>query len=78
MPIITTQISQIQKGWSGSLTQKMKNLRSSPCEEHKDDDLLFSCRSILLCIRKEYYLKNSSQSSCDGVIGVSHNFEQSQ
>lgn len=33
LPLITTQISQTQKGWNGSLTQKTRSLRSSPCEE---------------------------------------------
>lgn len=40
LPIITLQISQTQKGWSGSLTQKMKSLRSSPCEELR---MMISC-----------------------------------
>lgn len=75
---LTTQISQTQKGWSGSSTQKMKSLRSSPCEEPEDHDILFRFRySLLLCIRKEYYLKNSSQSSCDGVVCLSDNVQDS-
>lgn len=74
--ILTSQISQTQKGLSGSSTQKMKSLRSSPCEEPEDHNILFRYRySLLLCIRKEYYLKNSSQSSCDGVVCLSHNVQ---
>lgn len=53
---IRTQISQTQTGWSGSLIQKMRSLRSFPCEEHMDHDLLVdSWWETLspLCIRRE-------------------------
>ncbi len=39
---LTSQISQTRTGWSGSLIQKMKSLRSFPCEGHTNNDLLFS------------------------------------
>lgn len=39
---LTSQISRTRTGWSGSLIQKMKSLRSFPCEEHMNNDLLFS------------------------------------
>ena len=36
---LPSQISQTLTGWSGSLTQKTKSLRSFPCEEHSEQFL---------------------------------------
>lgn len=39
---LASQISRTRTGWSGSLIQKMRSLRSFPCEEHMNNDLVFS------------------------------------
>lgn len=54
---LTSQISRTRTGWSGSLIQKMKSLRSFPCEEQRQcftvlDSWARDSRS-LLCIRRE-------------------------
>lgn len=77
---LPSQISPTLTGWSGSLIQRTKSLRSFPCEEHMNNDLLFSTEGERFSV-SSLYRKGSlrgwtlfgdllSQSSSNGVVSV--------